>query len=316
MLHRNLPLKAAAFALAVFLWFWVLLNEGNPIVEVPVKVAITAQSIGKGLALRSELPTADVRVRGLKREAGYAQAGVEAYVSCRGLEEGSYRLAVQVRAPEEVTVAGVRPPEVSVALEKVVSEAKTVELRLLGQPPSGYEVVGAGVSPRVIRVSGPRSRVDRAARLLVTMDLGRAVPEAPVSLPVRAVNSSGDKVEGVSLTPARANVLVSMKLVVSPRTVPVVLRTRGRLPADVRIVSVQVQPPMVTIMGPAARVQQVAEIETEPLPLDGVHERLAERLRLVVPEEVNLLSDPSVRVTVTVEKRPTAAPGREDNREG
>jgi len=316
MLHRNLPLKAAAFALAVFLWFWVLLNEGNPIVEVPVKVAITAQSIGEGLALQKELPTADVRVRGLRREAGYAQAGVEAYVSCRGLGEGSYRLAVQVRAPEEVTVVGVRPPEVPVALEEVVSEARTVELRLLGQPPSGYEVVGAGVSPRVIRVSGPRSRVDRAARLLVTMDLGRAVPEVPVSLPVRAVNSSGDKVEGVSLTPARANVLVSMKLVVSPRTVPVVLRTRGRLPADVRIVSVQVQPPMVTIMGPAARVQQVAEIETEPLSLDGVHGRLAERLRLVVPEEVNLLSGPSVRVTVTVEKRPTAAPGREENPEG
>jgi len=143
MLHRNLPLKAAAFALAIFLWFWVLLNEENRITGTAAKTAVTARSIGE---------------------------------------------------------------------------------------------------------------------------------------------------------------------VASPRTVPVVVRTRGELPDDLRIVSVQLEPPMATVMGAAARVQKVSQIETEPLALERVRGSFTAKLRLVVPAEISLVSDSSVMVRVKVERGAPVAP--------
>jgi YbbR domain-containing protein len=222
MLHRNLPLKIAAFALAIFLWFWVLLSEEKP----------------------------------------------------------------------SMVASGIRP----------------IELNLVGKPPSGYELIGVEASPKVARISGPRSRVDQTARLLVTVDLREAVPEVPVTVAVSAANSAGERVEGVSLVPPRATVVVKMRPAMSPRTLPVALRTEGALAADLRIVSVQVDPPLVTVLGSPDRVGAVDRVETERLALHQVQGSSTEELKLLAPEGLELLSGASVSVRLDVERaRPQAS---------
>lgn len=306
MLHRNLPLKAAAVLLGIFLWFWVMLNEENPILEVTVRGAVAAKDVQAGLALQQELTDVDVRVRGLKGDMTDIEGAVEAFVSCRGLAAGSYRLGVQVRAPNEVTVVSIHPADVSVVLEEIVSANRPVELQRTGDPPAGYELVDTSYSPKTVRVSGARSQVDRVARVLVTVDLARVVPGVPVSLSPRAVDSSGEDVRHVSVAPPRVTAMAEMQPVVVSRTVPVVLRTRGALPAGLELTSVQVDPAMVTVVLPASHVEDVTHVDTEDLSLSGVHGSFTRTLRLIVPEAANLMGDPEVRVTVRVaqEARP------------
>ena len=306
MLHRNLPLKAAAVLLAIFLWFWVMLNEENPILEAPIRTPVVAKDLQPGLALQRELSDADVRLRGLRRDMADIEEAVEAFVSCRGLGAGSYRLGVQVRAPEAVTVVGVHPADISVALEDVVSANRPVELQRTGDPPAGYELVDTSYSPKTVRVSGARSQVDAAVRVLVTVDLARIVPGVPISLSPRAVDSSGDEVRHVSIAPPRVTVMAEMQPVVVSRTLPVVVRTRGALPAGLELVSVQVDPAMVTVVLPASRVDDITQIDTEDLSLAGARGSFTGSLRVIVPEGANLMGDPEVRVTVKI--APPATP--------
>jgi YbbR domain-containing protein len=249
-------------------------------------------------------------VRGLREEIGQVERSLEAYVICRGLGPGRHVRPVQVRTPGSVNLVGVRPSEVTVVLEEVIGEGRRVDLDLRGEPPAGYQLTGVDAEPKVVKVSGARSTVERVSRARATVDLARAVPEVPVSLPVEVVDGSGKVVEGVEVDPERVNVLAGLKLVVSSRTVPVVVQTRGALPENVKLTSVQVEPAMVTIMGPANRVQAVGQIDTEVLTLDRVTKSFTDRLRLVVPEEVNLLTltDLSVKVTVKVTAPQPAAP--------
>jgi YbbR domain-containing protein len=300
MLHRNLPLKAAAVLLAIFLWFWVMLNEENPILEVPVRTSVVAKDLKPGLALQRELSDADVRLRGLKGDMADIGGAVEAFVSCRGLGAGSYRLNVQVRAPKGVTVIGVHPADVSVVLEDIVSANRPVELQRTGDPPAGYELIDTSYSPKTVRVSGAQSQVDRAARVLVTMDLARVVPGVPISLSPRAVDSSGDEVRHVSIAPPRVTVMAEMQPVVVSRTLPVVVQTRGVLSADLELASVQVDPAMVTVVLAASRVGDVTQIDTEELSLSGAQGSFTRNLRLIIPEGANLMGDPEVRVTVKI----------------
>ncbi|UCC68253.1 MAG: hypothetical protein JSV79_14290 [Armatimonadota bacterium] len=312
MLTRNLPLKLAALGLAVFLWFWVLLKEQQLIPENTVRAAIVAEGVKGGLALAGPLPEAEVRVRGLKQDLSQAGRDVEAYVACRALGPGRHRRTVRVRKPPNVTVVSVRPAEIAVELEEIVSEGRRVDLRLVGEPPAGYQLMGVEASPEVVQVSGAGSAVERVTRALVTMDLGRAMPEVPISLPAEAQDSSGKAAPEVEVEPSRVNVLAKLKLIVSSRTVPVVVQTEGALPASVKLVSVQVEPAMVTIVGPASRVHEVERVSTEELGLTGVTESFTRKLSLVVPHEVNLLSDRSVEVRVRVEKAQPPASRQEE----
>lgn len=304
MPHRNLALKAAALALAVFLWFWVLLNERNPIVERSVRSPVEVRGLKPDLALEKPLPDVDIFIRGLKRDIDRMSGRVQAYVSCVGLSAGRYVVPVEATLPEAIAVVRIEPDHLPIVLEPILRGRKPVSLSLVGEAPAGYEVQDVTVSPKTIAVRGPSSAVDRTTTAVVIVDLARSIPDVPFSLPVRAVDSSGREVPGVSLIPDHVNVRVIMKPMISSATVPVVLETRGSLPPGLRLVSVEIDPPMVTIVGPPANVQAVRAVATTDLPLSLVTESFTRKLPLVVPDGVNLLSTASVTVTLRVEHTP------------
>ncbi len=300
MLYRNLPLKAASLVLAIFLWFWVMLNEENPLTRRTIEVRIDARGVGEGLTARPDTRIAKVTLTGLEQDMTDLTGQLRAEVSCTGLDEGRYRLAVRVEAPEDVNVVTVRPERVSVALERIVSQAKPVEVRLVGEPIGGLEVEGAACSPKQVLVSGARSSVGRTVGAVVTADVARMVPGIPVRLPARAVDRSGSPVEGVEIKPSRVQVTALTQRVVVSQVLPVELRTRGTLPAGLRLVSVQLDPPVVTVVLPASRAAVEKRIDTEPLNLGAVYGNTSRRLLLVAPPGASLAGDASVRVTLKV----------------
>lgn len=95
-------------------------------------------------------------------------------------------------------------------------------------------------------------------------------------------------------------VLVNQSSLASARTVPVVPDTVGSPPAGVRITSVQVTPPVVTIAGPEEEVSGLRSVTTAELPLDGLTTDTTQQLPLVVPKGIRLLRDTEVKVTIRV----------------
>jgi len=102
-------------------------------------------------------------------------------------------------------------------------------------------------------------------------------------------------------------VLVNQRTAASARTVPVVVRTSGALPAGLRIVAVETEPAVVTIAGPEQTVSAIQGVDTADLPLGRLTIDTVERLRLVLPKDTRLLRETEVKVTVRV--RPVAAGG-------
>lgn len=305
MLYRNLPLKAASLLLAVFLWFWVLFTEQNPIVEQTLSnVPVKAEGIRAGLTLQDGLRPVEVRVRGLKHDMPEVRGSLQATVLCRNLAAGGYRLGVQASGPKDVKVVWVRPAEVSVTLEEIVSESRTVEAKIVSEPPAGYELLGAQVSPKVVRVSGPRTRVDRVSRVLVTLDLERVVPGVAISLPARAVDSSGASVQDIALTPPQVNALADLKPIVVSKALPVFVRTKGNPPGELEVVSLQVTPPVVTAVLPASLVTEVTHIDTQEVDLSQARASFTRKVGLVAPGGVSLLSDSTVTVTARLARAP------------
>lgn len=305
MLHRNIELKLASLFLAVFLWFWVTLDEENPITRKSVDADIVAQGVGPGLVIELGAQKVRVTLRGLEQDVADLKGDVTASASCRGLGVGRHYLPVKVRVPPDVVLVSIRPTTVPVVIEDILWDVLPVEVKLAGEPLGGFAVKSVEPSPSEVVVSGPRSRVERAARVVVTADLSRMVPGVAAAVAARALDGSGAPIDGVSLSPARVKVTAMTERVIVAKTLPVVLRTRGSLPTGFRLVSVAVEPPMVTLLLPADGADAITGIETEELSLSAVRGSITRAVGLVAPPGATLVDEGQVRVALRVERVPS-----------
>jgi YbbR domain-containing protein len=308
MLHRNLSLKAAAFALAVFLWFWVLTSQRSPVVSDSVMAEVKVQDIATGLALERTPEAVRVSVRGGRQDIADISRRIEAYVSAEGLGPGRHALPVKVQAPDDTTVVSVTPPTQSISLERLVAQVKTVEVKMVGELPVGYEFLRADSAPRDVRISGPKARVEQVLRAVATVDLQRVVPEIPVAVPVTPVDAVGARVDGVAVSPQQINIRVETKREVASRMVPVVVPTSGTLPDGLRLASVEVNPPMVAVFGASGPVADVGYVLTKPLVLDGVTGDITRTLDLIIPQGLQVVASAQVTVQAKVAREMPIVP--------
>ena len=159
---RHWPLKLAALALAVILWIAVALEKPTTqLVGIQLDLLMSPD-----VAPAVAPPPIKALVSGSQRELLRLTAPlvIRAVVGESGVGAGArHRLViapsdVQVPNGVKVTVEEVEPREIDLLLDRRAQ--KTVAVRALVQPDSGYAVEGAlGIAPPVVRVSGPRSLV-------------------------------------------------------------------------------------------------------------------------------------------------------------
>jgi YbbR domain-containing protein len=102
-------------------------------------------------------------------------------------------------------------------------------------------------------------------------------------------------------TPSRIAVRLKAEEEPAVRTLPVVVRSRGALPSGFRIVSLQVDPALVTLRGSEAKVRAMSQVQTDELPLDTLVSQPTQELSLAVPSGVKLLGPRSVTITAKLE---------------
>lgn len=63
--------------------------------------------------------------------------------------------------PSRVQITRIEPRRLNVALDQVVEKELPVKVRFMGRPERGYEVKDFIINPSVVRVTGPRSRLEK-----------------------------------------------------------------------------------------------------------------------------------------------------------
>lgn len=90
----------------------------------------------------------------------------------------------------------------------------------------------------------------------------------------------------------------------SVRTIPVVPRTRGELAPGYAVLSVQLDPPIVTVVGTPARVRPAREILTEPVDLTGADRSFTREVKLATPAGLETPNVSAVRMEVSIGRAP------------
>jgi YbbR domain-containing protein len=300
MLRNNAALKVTALLLAVFLWFYRLITAENPVAEKRLQVAVALEKMPAHLAVVQIPGPAEVVVRGPEDGLDAAGKQVRAWVNLEGASVGRQSYLVRVTLPDELTLVRRRPDRLSLQLEPVSTASLPVEYYLVGTVPSGYAVGEPRLQPSEVEVLGAARAVERVAHAVVSVNVGYARIGITRSDEVTAVDAQGNPVAGVTVEPAKVQVRVPVTRTRAYETVPVVLRTKGRVAAGYRIAGVELKPRVVTISGAASEIRRVAYVETEPLDLNGAAGPISRAVRLVAPGGVATLGARQVSVEVDV----------------
>lgn len=306
---RNWTLKLASIGLAVFLWAVVRAEPPDREVLTDVPIFVQIGDLDWREAAPPEPATVQVQFAGpageiirLNRQSTAIRIPLDA-VSSSDTTVTLRRDWVVFDGASSLVVEDVVPSTVTIHLERTVVKAIPVALPTVGRPRPGYAVAGPiAVSPTVVRVRGPESRLDEVDSIRA-----RPIDLSDLSGPTRRVvpldtTGLGD----LSFTP-EIEVSIPIEAALDRPLPPVDIEIEGPDAAGLDITPASLP---LTVRGPGTRTEQ-ADLSQLRLVVAGesvLDVRPGESRR--VPLRVDGIVDPLLQVimatdSVTVRRPPT-----------
>jgi YbbR domain-containing protein len=299
ILSSPLFLKVMAGLIALVLWLYVSesrMTETTRTLVVPLEYL----NVSPQTTLKAAVREAEIVLAGAQFVlSAIPQDGVVCEVDLRGLGIGKYRIPVRSIVPKDVKIMDVKPTHVDVELVRFIDRLIPVEIAVENGLPPGLFLDMVEIIPRNVSVKGSERDIAKidAAKILPTLEELKAGGEH--HLAVHLVQSEEFEDE-VIVEPRTVKLNAVLAEGVPKKTVPVNARIIGEPDGDYRLKAVVVEPAVVTVEGPLAKLNAVTRVDTETIDITGISREQNMVVPLRGPEDrmVTLVGASSVRVGV------------------
>jgi YbbR domain-containing protein len=302
LLFHNWPLKLAAIVLASMLYAGLVISQSAQ--ELPGSIRVDALNQPADASLVQTLPQV-TRIRYVAISDPTARATPQSFQATVDLKDvnplaGPTVVPIRVESVDpRFTVLSWDPPSVQIRLDPLKTKVVKVNV-VTGPTPANLEVRPAVVTPESVTVRGPASVIDRvtSARADVTIEPSGLNVDRDVDL--IPVDDVGNRVTPVNVDPSTAHVQIAVLSEPQTHTVPVNPNVTGTQAAGYEVVSVAVDPAVVTLQLDANQVAAVPAADTAPISISGATQDVEADVGLALPLGVVGLEGTTVHVTVTI----------------
>jgi YbbR domain-containing protein len=302
LLFHNWPLKLAAIILASMLYAGLVISQSGQ--ELPGSIRVDALNQPADASLVQVLPQV-TRIRYLAISDPTARATPQSFQATVDLKDvnplaGPTVVPIRVESVDpRFTVLSWDPPSVQIRLDPLRTKVVKVNV-VTGPTPANLEVRPAVVTPESVTVRGPKSVIDRvtSARADVTIEPSGLNVDRDVDL--IPVDVDGNRVTPVNVDPSTAHVQIAVLSEPQTHTVPVNPNVTGTQAAGYEVVSVAVDPAVVTLQLDANQFAAVPAADTAPISISGATQDVEADVGLALPLGVVGLEGTTVHVTVTI----------------
>ena len=309
MLVNNLVWFAAAFILAVLVWF-VAKVEANPVAQEAFRVPVQILT-DDGMIITNN-PRSSIQVFVEAQTNVLNLLDEEDIVVTADLREhaaGTYTVPLEVTISRQAR-ADTIPAQINVTIEQLVARQKPVELAMI--PPSeNFSTQDLTQSIVQAEVSGSLEEVSAVVALRADLDLSDQRTEGAVNRTISLipVNASGNVVSDVTVNPRTVNVTVNIAQRDDVREVnvrPFILF--NTLPEGYEFDNLNDwEPRTVLISGSPEDLELLGStVDTVPISLEGRTDDFITEVRLDLPEGNYLPLSDSGTVTVDIAIREEA----------
>jgi len=295
-----------ALLFAVIVWI-VATNEENPLREglFPDAVPITFVNRAEGLTLLDPSRLAGrVRIRTESSTWDNLDGSrFQLVADLDGLTPGDHQVELKATSSDpRVRILTVDPPTVMVHLEEIQQVPMQVKVRVLDEPPLGYEMKTPSVTPITVTLTGPQSDVELVNDATVEVALRGEKAAVDREANVILHDAQGNSPRNVTVDPAVVQVHIPIEQRVGYKDTAVKALITGNVAPGYWISNINVDPSTVTLVGAPESLNQLGGfVETEPLDVAGAKENIIKRVRVKLPEGVSVLNANDVMLGVSVE---------------
>ena len=228
---------------------------------------------------------------------------IKTWIDLSGLGAGEHDVEVKSSVnASPVRYIQIDPERILLSLEPFEQRTLPIQPVVNGTVPFGYQRGDPAIDPEQVTISGPQSQVDRASLARIFLDIAGATESINQAYPVQLLDENGASVENVDVTPAEVLVNLPIRLLGGFKNVAVKVVTKGQVADGYRLTSISVSPPTVTLYSdnPDLIEQIPGYVETLPVDLTNLSDDIEISTGLNLPENINLVREPSVLVQVSV----------------
>ncbi|MDP1544403.1 MAG: CdaR family protein [Anaerolineales bacterium] len=297
-----------AFALAVAAWISAVTSaDPNETRTLPAPVPVQISGQASNLVLNSNIPKeVEVTLRAPRSVWSLIDSDpqlVRAILDLSGMSSGTHAVELQIQVDARpVQIVSVSPRTINFILEPLTTKTLAIDLSISGEAAIGYQVGEASLEPLEIVIAGAESQVQKVMRARVSVDLNGIRENFDQTLPVEIFDETGQKVEGVTLSPETVHIVLPVSQQGGYRDVAVKVTIIGRVASGYRLTDLSVFPPVVTVYSsdPELVVSLPGILETKPLDLQNAQEDINIRLALNLPEGISIIGEQTVLVQAGV----------------
>lgn len=305
LLEKDMVVRIISVMLAVVIWAQV---SSDQVAQKTRRLEIPLAQVGLNAGLQvMDLPaTVSLEFKGSPENIDRLQpAQVKALADLSGLKEpGSFEVPVTVSTPtgSDITVSSA-PGHVSVTIEARLSVRRRPEISPQGPVLDGDRRVAVEQPDQEITVSGLSTQMSKVDRVVGDISLTSIERTGPRTVSLKAVDAAGEEIRGVSLSPERIDVNVTVTPLPPGRLVPVKPQWQGTV-GNAFSLSAEVSPRVVRVRGPVDQQGTWTEVLTEPIPLTGRTQSFSVVARLIRPNGAQYMDEDTVTVNVTLGEAP------------
>lgn len=300
ILEKNNLMKLTALVLAIFLWFYVGIEQ-NPMVERYYTIPVSLENVPEGLSCSPDQQTVSVMIRDRQERLNAVQvSNIKATVDLSNAQLGQHSYKVHVRTSGFYRNVRVQPKEMLVTTSQHSGIDLPIEIVKKGEMAESVVLGDIGLSMNKVIVSGEAQLLNRVKNASVTVDITGITETQVLTLPVTLQDKEGNVIDSSLLTLNPSDVLVTVPVNknVVEKTVPIHPITSGSPDQGYTLTDLGVRPNEVTIIGEQGVLDGISALETTPIPIGGKNNR-SENASLILPEHVGIRGNTRVSVQLT-----------------
>ena len=305
---KTLPSLFIAFLLAVAVWVMAI-NSSDPSVEkvypndVPIEVVgqstntVINTDLLENIAITLRAPTS------IWNTLLVEKAPVRAFIDLAGLGVGPHTVPVQIQiGTKPVEIISYNPRSITLEIEPLLTQIMDIRVIYQGSLPVGFQSEDPVLSETSVTISGAESTVKSVAEVRAVVKLTDVKANIHQSIQLVPVNSNGQVVNGVSISPEKVDYTQNVAERGGYRNVVVKVVTAGLVPSGYKLTSLSVFPPTITVFAtdPLLVDALPGYVETLPIDLSGKTSDFEQRITLNLPFSVQAIEAEQVTVNVGI----------------
>src|SRR5215211_1718137 len=294
----------ASLILAVLLWAWVTNAQDPDETRQFSNVPVVVGELPAPLQVIGSVPDVTVSVKGPRSVISDMISGdVSASLDLSEIDQpGDYTVDIDIDAPGAVWHATSAPSHVPIKVEESITKQFVIESEVVGPIDSTRQINATIVDTSEATVVGPRSSVDRVARVIAQVTIEDQTQDFTASITPQAVDPDDAPIPEVEVSPETVRVHVAIDA--RGKQVAVLTQLEGTPAQGYEVVDRTINPATVLVDGPDAVIDQLISVSTEPIDITGATATVTRRVSVTgLPDDVQVLDPADGRVDVVIQIR-------------